>query len=188
MSTPIRTSRFGPARGGRGYTLVEAISTITIIAVVMALTSRIIFAAVDGYGSAATRAELHSKTSAAMERACIALRQVPLKSGTATPAPDIASVTPSSITWATNTSLSLSGSTLLLTEAGGSAQTLLDDVTAFDVATFDEGNTALAGTMSGASCEAIRRIRVTITVQDGGVSETLRTRVFIRALMAGGST
>jgi prepilin-type N-terminal cleavage/methylation domain-containing protein len=165
----------------RGFTLVEALSTLVIMAVLGSVTSTIIFSAVRGYRDAATAAQLHGEASGAMDRITRELRAIPL-SGTA---PDIASVTSTSITWSTNSALSLSGTNLMLSIAGGTSQRLLSDVASFSIQTYDESNTALASSVSGAGCAAIRRVQVQVTLTRFGISETLRTRVFVRSTMEG---
>jgi len=62
---------------------------------------------------------------------------------------------------------------------------LIGDVTAFTVQTYNESNTALSATLSGAACDPIRRIMVTITTQRAGVTQTLRTKLFVRSTMEG---
>jgi hypothetical protein len=62
---------------------------------------------------------------------------------------------------------------------------LLTDVTACTIATFDEDNAPLGASLAGVACDDIRRVSVSVTVTRGGVSETLRTKVFIRATMEG---
>ena len=71
--------------------------------------------------------------------------------------------------------------------AGAAAQVLLQDVASFSVQAFDESNNALPATLSGSGCDAIRRLQITITLQRHGVSHTLRTKLFLRALMEGGA-
>ncbi len=182
----MRGTRHIPRRP-RAFTLVEAVATITIIATVMAVVSRVIFVAVDSYAAITTRAELHAALSSALERACTELRQIPLDSG-GVPTPDIASVSPTSITWATNSTLALSGTNLTLSISGATATTLLDNVTAFSIQCYDESNSALATTLAGTACNAVHRVQISMTVQYGGITETLRTRVFLRSQTAGSSS
>ena len=67
----------------------------------------------------------------------------------------------------------------------GAAALLLSDVTACTITAFDQDNTQLGASLSGAGCDAIRRVSVSVTVQRNGISETLRTRVYIRSTMEG---
>ena len=73
----------------------------------------------------------------------------------------------------------------MLAVDGAAAGVLLSDVVAFAVSTYDEDDTALAASLSGASCDPIRRVFVTATLSRDGTSETLAGRVFIRSTMSG---
>jgi hypothetical protein len=68
---------------------------------------------------------------------------------------------------------------------GGAAALLLSDVTACTITAFDQDNTQLGASLSGAGCDPIRRVSVSVTVQRNGISETLRTRAYIRSTMEG---
>ena len=110
------------------------------------------------------------------------MRDVP-RHPTVAGAADIVSITASSITWQTNSSLSLSGANLMLSESGGSPRVLLSDVTSFTVQAYDESNSALATSLSGSACHPVRRLRFTLTLQRTGVTHTLRSKVFLRGTM-----
>ena len=178
-----------PARNvRRGFTLIEAIATIVVLAIIGSIASLLILTAVDGYTDAATTAQLHMEASTAMDRIVRELRKVPLDSGAAGVAPDINDVTPTSITWGANGELSLTGNKLQLTTSGPPLGDLLDDVSAFTVQTYDEDNAALGETLTGAACDPIRRIELDLTLQRGDVSTSLRTKLFVRSTMSGGGT
>lgn len=166
----------------RAFTLVELIATMAILAALGSVISVIVSTSVNGYTRASTNAQLHSELSIALDRIDQMLRFIP---PSAAGDPDISSVTATSITWSTNWALTLSGTQLLLSEAGGPSSILLKDVSAFSVTAYDQSNTALAASLSGGACDSIRRIRVSITLTRSGVSETLRTKVFIRSMMSG---
>ncbi len=174
------TRRMRPIR--RAFTLVELIATMTVLATLGSVISVIISSAVSGYTRAATTAQLHSEASVALDRIDQMLRYIPASAVTD---PDISSVTATSITWSTNWTLTLTGTQLLLSEAGGTSSVLLNDVSAFSVTAYDQGNAALAASLSGSACDSIRRLRVSITLTRSGISETLRTKVFIRSMMSG---
>jgi len=186
MTSRARPSRRNPPASApaHAFTLFEAIATITIVAVVMAATSRIVFTATDGYASAVTRAELSNAASAALERITTELRNIPLRPAVDPAEPDIDTVTATSMAWSGSSSLSLSGTTLRLTSAG-TTSTLLEDVSSLTIRACDQSNTALAASLSGSACSAVRRVEITLTLGKGGVSETLRTRIFLRCMSAG---
>lgn len=178
---------FPPSGPARAFTLVEAIATITIVAVVMTASSRIVLTATDGYASAVTRAELSNAASAALERITTELRNIPLRPSTDPAEPHIDAVTATSITWSDSSSLTLTGASLQFTSAGVTS-TLLNDVSVFTIQTYDESGAALATLLSGPACSAVRRIQLTLTLSKDGLSETLRTRVFLRCMVAGAAS
>ncbi len=170
----------------RAFTLIEAVATITIIAIIAGASSRLILSGADGYAAAATRAELANAASAAMERLTLELREIPLRPATSPAEPYLDAVTASSIAWRGDAGIDLSGTTLRFT-ADGVARTLATDVSAFSVQCYDQSNSPLATSLSGDACDPVRRVEVTLTLTRNGVSETLRTRVFLRCMIAGAS-
>lgn len=171
-----------------GFTLVETISTIVIVAVLSALSAPVISSASRSYADAASRAELAAELDPAMERITAELRAIPLQATSATAKPDISSITGNSITWATNSSVDLSGTTLRLTLAGNAPHTLLTGVSAFSISAYNESGTALGSSLAGSACDSVQRLEVSITCVHHGVSETRRTRVFLRRLVAGAAS
>lgn len=174
------------ARSRAGFTLIEVVATIVILASVASVASNILLTAGDGYLDAATRAQLHSELSMALDRLVREVRQIDLDNDADDIAPDIDSTAANALAWHSDCSVSLDGSTLELVIDGGDAETLLTDVSGFTVQTYDEDNSALAASLSGDNCDPIRRVSVTITLSRYGVSETLRTKVFIRSCMVRG--
>jgi prepilin-type N-terminal cleavage/methylation domain-containing protein len=174
----------------RGFTLVEAISTVSVLAVLGSIASMLVVNSVNAFTQAATAAQLQTELSIALDRIDRHMRDVQLdaSAGAGVIAPDIASVSATSITWHTDYSLSFSGDQVLLVENGGTARILLDDVTSFIIQTCDDDDTPLSTTLSGAGCDPIRRIAVTATAQRSGVSQSLRMKAFIRSTMSGAGT
>lgn len=166
----------------RGFTLVELIAAITVLAAMGSVVSVVLTSAIDGYTRASTSAQLHTELSIAIDRIDQFLRFIPYNGVSG---PDVVSVTGSSITWQTDWSLELVGDELRLVEDGGPSRVLLEDVTDFSVQAFDQSNAGLAANIAGSGCDAIQRLQITVTQDRNGVSETLRTRVFIRGLAAG---
>lgn len=168
----------------RAFTLIEVLVTITVLAVLGSVASMTMRTSLDSYVAAATQAQLHAELSIAMDRILRELHNTQLKGG-ASVAPNISSVTASSIAWDNNYSLTLSGGRIMFVENGSAAAIMLDNVTAFTVQTYNESNTALAATLSGAACDPIRRVQIQITLSRAGVTETLRSKLFLRCTMEG---
>jgi len=169
----------------RGFTLIEAVATMTILAAIATVASNIILTSADGYLNASTSAQLHTEMSIGLDRLVREVRNINLDESAGDIAPDIDSVTASSVDWSGNNSVAFAGDELQITEDGGSAAILLTDVSSFNIQCFDEDNAALSTTLSGSGCDVIRRIELTISLQRHGVTETLRTKVFLRSTMQG---
>ena len=170
----------------RAFTLVEVIATIVIVAVLAAISANLVRSATSGYADAATRAELVNDGSAALERLVTGIRDIPLRASVTPAEPLIATITTDSLTVDGNQGFALSGTNLRLTVAGVT-KTLVGNVSNFQVRAFDQSNAALAVSLSGDACDPVRRIELTLTLSRNGVSETLRTRVFLRCMMNGAS-
>ncbi len=163
-----------------------------VLAILGSLTSFLILDAVDGYTAASTSAQLHTELSIALDRAAREIRMIEIDSFADGIAPNVTDVTPTTIIWTDSDVdsylLQLSDSDLVLQVDSGPAAVLLANVTAFSVTTYDEDDSQLAASLTGDSCDAIRRVALEVTVERGGVSESLRTRMFIRSTMPLGET
>jgi prepilin-type N-terminal cleavage/methylation domain-containing protein len=168
-------------RTARGFTLVEAICALTVLSVMGSVSSGLIFAGVRGCRDAAASAQLHEEASVAME---VMMRQLRAVAKTASGNPDIPAVTPSSIAFGAS-SFSASGGDLTWVDSGATGVTLVSNVSGMTVQCYDGNNAALAGSLSGSACNAIRRVSVSLTLTRDGVSETVRSRVFLRSFMQG---
>jgi prepilin-type N-terminal cleavage/methylation domain-containing protein len=168
------------ARSSRGFTLVEAVATMVILATISAVVSGIVWAGVRAFDEGAESARLHNEASIAMERMVRDLRAVPLAAdGT----PDIGAITADSITWDGSTrSLALDGDELVLT-IGGESGVLLRDVTGFSIDAFDASNSPMADTLSGDGADPVRRLSLEVTAARGRASATVRTKIFLRCMM-----
>ena len=175
----------GRASRRRGFTLVEMVATIAVMAALGTVASTTVLSALNSYLSASTRAQLHTEISMAMDRIVRELQNTQLDTSVSGVAPDIESVSASAITWNDDYSLTLSGGQVFFAENGAAAAPLLSDVTSFGVRAYDESNATLGASLSGSGCDPIRRVRITITMQRSGITETMRTKVFLRCTMEG---
>ena len=164
-------------------------ATVTILAVLGSIASFLIIDAVDGYTGSATSAQLHAEMSVAFDRAVREVRKIELDSAASGVAPNMLSVNSFYLQWTDsdggNYQLSLSGADVKLEIDGGGLATLLTDVTVFSVRCYDEDNVAMPFILVGSACDPIRRVVLDVTVSRNGVTESLRTKVFIRSTMSG---
>ncbi|MHC4107369.1 MAG: prepilin-type N-terminal cleavage/methylation domain-containing protein [Planctomycetota bacterium] len=190
----------GRLPAGRGFTLIESLATIVVLATLGSIASFIMVNAVDGYVDAANAAQLQAEISTAMDRAVRELRKIDLVSA-ADPAiePDIDAFDDDIITWddddldADTYTLQLVGNQLQFINDGAAAVVLLDDVvagTGFQLTAEKDGDppVVLANPVAGAELPNIRRIAIQITAQRSGITRTLRTKIFLRSTMDGGGS
>ena len=170
----------------RGFTLIEALATIVILAALGSVASTVLLSSADGYFDASTRSQLHSEISMALDRAVRELRKIKLDSSAPGIAPDINIYASIGLLWHTPRSLLVGfGGILYLQIDGGPLTVLLHDVTGFTVTAYDQSNNVIAAPQFNAGCDPIRRLELEVTVTRYGVSETLRTKVFLRSTMDG---
>ena len=177
-----------------GFTLIEAIATITVLAVLGSMASFLIVNSVDGYVSASISSQIHAELAIALDRLTREIRKIDNDETAGPTAPDIDSVTQAgtedAMTWTDSDgdaySLSKTGSNLMLAVDGGATAVLLSDVTAFAISVYNQDNAAIVGDISGTDCDLIRRVMLDVTVSRHNVSESLRSKVFIRSTMSGG--
>lgn len=178
-----RLSQHPAAR--RAFTLIEMVATMVILGAIGTIASNIMFTCSDGYIQAATSAQMHTEASIGMDRMVRELRKIELDDGASGIAPNIDSLTPTSLAWHGTSSLTLLGSNLMFVDDGADPAVLLSDVSSLFIQAFDEGNASMSATLSGSACDDIRRLSISLSLQRAGVTETLRTKVFLRATMAG---
>ncbi len=187
--------RFHHPRRRGGFTLIEAIATITVLSIMGSMASLLIVDAVDGYVDAVTSAQLHAELAIALDRVTREIRKIDNDETAGPTDPDIDSVTQvgleDAMTWTDSDgdaySLSKTGSNLMLAVDGeAAAAVLLSDVTAFAISVYDQDNTVIVGDISDAACDPIRRVLLDVKLSRQNVTESLRSKVFIRSTMSGG--
>ena len=183
----VRASRPTPEHR-RAFTLVEVISTLTVMAIIGGIASRIAFQSFAAMNDASIRFGLHDQLAAAMERIAIELRTISVQPGSNPVAPDINGATTNSLSFNAGSSprtLAQDGSVLRLTGQAGVDTPLATSISSFVVQCYNGANAPLPSAPSPGQLAAVRRIQITLVASSGGVSETLRTKVFIRSMAAG---
>lgn len=162
-----------------GFTLIEAIATIVVLAALGSIASSILFTVSESYLKASAIAQMHNEASSAMERMVRELRNIP-----STPTGvSIDATQTSSITWSGTSGVSLNGSQLRFSHAGAH-YALANNCIAFQIQTFDHSGNVLPATMNAAQAQHVRRIIVTITLEQNGLSHTVRSGVYVRSAIA----
>ena len=174
-----------------GFTLIESIATIVVLATLGSAASFLIINSVDAYLNASTSAQLQAEVSIALDRAVRELRRIPLDPASPGIAPNIVGMNPAWIKWQ-----DASGNDFQLLKSGGSSElklevdgngtiVLLSDVTTFWVRAYDEDNALLPLVCAGDPCHLIRRIRLDLTVERNGISQSMHAKAYIRSTMNG---
>ncbi len=183
-----------PRRRG-GFTLIEAIATITVLSILGSMASFLIVDSVDGYVGASTSSQIHAELAIALDRLTREIRKIDNDETAGPTDPDIDTVTrvgpDDAMTWTDSLgktySLSKSGSDLMLAVESGAAAVLLSDVTAFAIEVYDQDNGVIpGGDVSDTDCDPIRRVLLDVMLSRNNVTESLRSKVFIRSTMSGG--
>ncbi len=180
---PMRSpSRY---RHARAFTLIELLCAVVILGMLGSVTAAIVARASASFTSAGIGSQLSSEASTALEVITRRLRDIDGVTGSVPAAPSISSISATSITFNTNSSFTHSGSQVLFSDAGTTALPIVNDVVTFTLSAIDGSGNAIALPISGAGTGAIQRIGITIALRRAGITETLRTQVFIRSLTAG---
>lgn len=163
---------------GRGFTLVELVTSMTITATAGIAAVAVLHEAVDASHGVMDQSAATAKASVALRRVAAELREIPaLDAG-----PDISVLSPTRLVWGEGSELRLSGEDLLLTEPGGEPAVLCSPCEAFRIAGIGPAGTVVSATPGPAEIATITRLTIELTVSDGAGQRMLRTRVFPRSL------
>ena len=169
----------------RAFTLVEMLASITILAIVAGVGTGLIWQGVASCRTAANMPQTHAELSAAMERLTRELRSIEPRAGAGVATADIDAVAADAIEWGAGDGVSLEGTDLMLADDGGTPRVLLRNVVSLAVRVYAADGAEIATPIAGAACDQVRRVSLTIRVSRDGSTDTLRSQVFIRSLMAG---
>ena len=170
------------------FTLVEMIATISILAVLGLLASGIMLNAWKVHTDAVSRVNLSEGLATALERMVSELRNIDITPASAPATPRISAMSAGSISFTVGGSsrvISLSGTDLLLSGSAASGAVLASGITSLMIQGYTKDNVAVSASPSAAEIASIRRIQITMTGTSGTVTETIRTKVFIRSMASG---
>lgn len=179
----------------RGFTMAELIASMLVISILAAVSGTVIARAGSSYGRASARGELYTEGAQALELMASELRAT----ARGTSGPQVWSFSPTFVGYSKSAtgspqpyfSYDSSAGTVTWGQlAGGSGgadialRTVATRVTSCVFAAYDEGNAALSGTLDATNRAKVRRVEVTLTLARSGETVTLRTRVFLRSMVA----
>jgi prepilin-type N-terminal cleavage/methylation domain-containing protein len=201
----VRHARVHPALERRstragGFTLVELICVMVVVATLGSLVGQIIFNLARAQTETAVRSQLFADANIAMERVVNMVKYTPVRAGSPQ-TPALQFVDTDSVLWENNDDLDFtpaSGSTpgrLMLRSvrdgdsSGGSELVLVENVSAFSVEPLNDVDQNLFTQLGVTSLSTptntgqVHSMNLDLTLTRGGVSARLRTRVFLRANM-----
>lgn len=159
--------------GRSGFTLVEMLASIVIVATVAAVTSPILVSATSAYSKSAQQRRSAERVAGALDRLCRILREAPAKASPAG-ATNFTAASVSSFALFGGASASLSGTDLLLGSATEPPSPLCVGVTVFELTYFDSAGAAVN---VAAGTDSVQRMQIRLAA-DGS---ELRTTVWLRA-------
>lgn len=173
----------------RGFSLVEVIAVIVILGLIGSATSSLILTAVASYTDSSVRQALHGEASVALDRLVREIREIDADPEQGPPQVAIRSAAVTWLQWGESSSLRLDGNLLVLNTDGAHEDALCTDVSDFTLDFLDGSNRSLlrGGGVADVDLPRIQRIALRLSLTRQGMTETLNTRVFIRASMAGES-
>jgi len=183
--TPRRPESIDARRSRRGFTLVEAIASITILALIGGLTSQIIFTASRSWMDAAAIAELERETSLALDRIITSLRSIERDPAAPEVALRIDAIGPNMIAWHGDHSLSLENDVLILREADATLP-LARNIASLTVTPFGPDGQMMPGELTDDTAGTARRITIGVVASRGDLELSLRTSVFLRSAATAG--
>lgn len=179
----------------RGFTLVELIAAMVVVAVIGTIGAFTLQRAAAANTQVSTRGMLFAEASGVMDRVVRMIQSEPMRVGSNPAVPSIAGFSASSVSWDDGSSIVYTSAqqTLTLTDitAGdlaASSPVLSSCVTAFTMSAMNDAGTDLLTLLGVSSLDAtqsedIQRLSITLTLTREGQTVTLRTRVFPRCLL-----
>lgn len=172
-----RSSKFG-------FTLIETLAVMVIIATISAVLSTVLYAATDAYTIADDGRRAVDRVSLAIQTLSHEIRRQPGPSDGSAPS-SIISATDTSLEFESGLLVELQGSALLLTRPGQAAATLLDPVESVVFRLLPDGPPGVAALDPGAGDDPGTARLVEMSI-DAGTGE-LTTRLFLRSSLRSGS-
>ncbi len=167
-----------PVKGREGFTLIEVVIVIVLIGVLATVLIQPFHQGVQSFIAVETRGDLTAEARQATTRMVREIRNVDKKANKNAPTMSNANATSISFNDVLRNSItfSLSGSTVQR-----NTNTLADKVSSLQFRYFDGSNAELTSLpLSGPNREKVRKIRVVLTMQEGGQTVTVTGEALLR--------
>lgn len=173
------TSRLRPS----GFTLVELIVCIVVSAVISGMAGSLLWNATRMRSEVGARAELVDIAARGMEQILRYVREIP-QDLALTGLAQISTANSTDLRWGVY-GIRQTGTTIeITTNTGANWYPLLKEATTLTFAYFDKNNTALTSLpLSATNREAVRLIKVNLTVTRSTESVALQSSIYLRAFM-----
>jgi type II secretory pathway pseudopilin PulG len=176
----MRTHGRRPTSVRRGSTLLELVVVIVLAGTIAGIVSPPLIEATRTRERSVRRAALLGEARTALERIVREFREIPAKSTDAN-SPDISAAAGDSIAFQAASYRVASGVLERLEANDTTWRPLASHVTAFALTYYDGNGNVLSSTpLSAGDRGNLRRIGVSLALQDGGQSVALRTGAFLR--------
>jgi prepilin-type N-terminal cleavage/methylation domain-containing protein len=159
----------------RGFTMIECVCAITVLAAVASVVLPVVSGATSAYAAATRARDVSENTAYALDRVLLLLRDTPIRTSDATA--DLAAVSATHAILRDGRGIRLDGTTLLLVAPDGTTAPLLRGVEAFEIGAFIQNGTASSLSTPGLTWIYTVRLRIS--------GFEVRGRAFIRARSLG---
>jgi hypothetical protein len=165
-------------------------ATVVVLGTLATFATVALVDTVDNYQKAAMQAQLHAELATALDRIARDMRAITLDPNEPGSVPYIAFFSNTTgVLWKDDADLTwgpfLTGDDLDYWSESAS-NLILDDVAAVTFTAYDEDDTQLGAVLVGAQLHPVRRLEVDLTMTRDGVTQSLRTKVFLREFVEGG--
>lgn len=183
------TRRRRPSRQ-RGFTLIETMATVVVLGTLATYATIALVDTVDNYQKAAVQAQLHAELSTALDRIARDMRAITIDPDEPGNVPYLGFFSSTTgVLWWDEADLTwgpfLTGDDLDYWSESVS-NLMLDDVASVTFTAYDEDDTQLGAVLVGAQLYPVRRLQVDLTMTRDGITQSLRTKVFLREFVEGG--
>lgn len=180
---PHNSIRIRRKRRLSGFTLVELIVCIVVSAVISGMAGSLLWNATRMRSEVGARAELVDIAARGMEQILRYVREIP-QDAALTGLAQISTANASDLRWGVY-GIRRTGSTIEVTaNTGANWYPILKEATALTFAYYDKNNTALTSLpLSSTNRQAVRLIKINLTVTRSTESVALQTSIYLRAFM-----